>query len=147
MKTFTVAIPLCAPSRQAIATGVRKQISTDRFPGSSVSVDVYKEDNHPLFWRATIRIRDAQADWAQYVAARAGWHVERWFNEKNEATARRRLAMRRPPEKGSWHEVTCKHKPPASTAVASELVGPDPVRWWSPRPKTSLLSHLKGFWK
>lgn len=107
MKTATVAVPLCAPTRQAVSDNIKRQLDRYKFRLGGIDAEQVCDGKTPLYWLVRVRFTDAAATWGEYVLARCGYDiVGPWLEPRNREWAAPYLQHR--PEKGPWHGRECR---------------------------------------
>ena len=114
MQTFTVIYPICSPMRAAL-TRAKKEIRSDNFPQSSLSIaHVGPDGKAPAqntgWYELSVTVRDKQLRWAKRALWQAGFE----------------LAQGEAPKGGTLYEPTCSKKPKTGT----EYTPRQPVNWW-----------------
>jgi len=130
MKIVTVAAPLCAPSRQAVAWNIQHQLDRYKFRLGGIDAEQVCADKIPMYWYVRVRFTDDAATWGEYVLARHGYEIiGPWLEPRNKEWAAPYLQCR--PEKGPWHGRECRKG--RSTGDMGGLANPPPA--WQDRPK------------
>jgi len=132
MKIVTVAAPLCAPSRQAVAWNIQRQLDRYKFRLGGIDAEQVCADKIPMYWYVRVRFTDDAATWGEYVLARHGYEViGPWLEPRNKEWAAPYLQCR--PEKGPWHGRECRK----SRGEMGGLANPPPAwqdraqrDWW-----------------